>query len=93
MDAARRRRQQMSQVSAKREVFVAKTFKMLVDETVLSDEHPVFGNYVYIVDNTFARCNWIESTVGEWKRREGHKEIRRCNLFQHEGARIGDRVE
>ena len=91
MDATRRRRQQ-NQVT-KSESFVAKTFKMLSDETVLPDDYPVLGMYVYIVDNTFARCNWIESTVGEWKRREGHKEIRRCNLFQHEGARLGDRVE
>ena len=91
MDDARRRRQQ-NQVP-KSEPFVAKTFKMLSDETVLPDDYPVLGMYVYIVDNTFARCNWIESTVGEWKRHGGHKEIRRCNLFQHEGARIGDRVE
>lgn len=83
----------MNRVIGKPEPFVPKTFKLLVDETVLPDEQPVFGMYVYIVDNVFARCNWIESTVGEWKRKEGLKEIRRCNLFQHEGARLGDRVE
>lgn len=89
MDAIRRRRQERSFIPV---LFVPKEFKLLPSETVLSDEHPVFGMYVYIVDNKFVRCMWTESTVGEWKRKEGHREIRRCDLFGHDGARLGDKV-
>ena len=90
MDATRQRRKLQS---TKIQPFVPKTFKLLPEETVMPDEHPVHGMYVYIVDMRFARCMWTESTVGEWKRKEGIQEIRRCNLFGHEGARLGDKVE
>ena len=73
--------------------FVPKIFKLLPDETVLPDEHPIHGMYVYIADNRFTRCMCLEGTVGEWKRKEGFREIRRCQLFGHDGARLGDIVE
>ena len=89
MDTARRRRQSSNSAV---QPFIQKTFKLLSDETVLPDDYPINGMYIYIVDNVFTRC-WIEGTVGEWKRQAGLKEVRRCKLFEHEGARLGDRVE
>ena len=89
MDAARRRRHQQAGVIRP---FVPKTFKLLAEETILPDDYPVNGMYIYIVDNVFTRC-WLEGTVGEWKRQAGLKEVRRCKLFDHEGARLGDKVE
>ena len=62
-------------------------------ETVLSDDTPVHLDYVYIADNVFVRCPLWDATVREWKGRLGLKEIRRCDLFDHPGAKLGDRVE
>jgi hypothetical protein len=33
------------------------------------------------------------STVARWKARRRYTEVRRCNLFEHVDARLGDRVE
>ena len=72
------------------------TFKRLLTETILPDNYPVHDMYVYIVDNRFKRfdifigeCRHV-STVGQWKKAGGYKEIRRCELFGHEGAKLGD---
>ena len=70
-----------------------KTFKLLPAETVLEDDYPVHGDYVYIIDNVFARCPIIEGTVADLKRATGAKEIRRCEIFAHDDARLGDKVE
>ena len=69
---------------------------LLKSETILPDYYPVHDMYVYIVDNKFTRFDCMKSnarTVGEWKELHGVKEIRRCDLFGHDGARLGDRVE
>jgi hypothetical protein len=73
----------------------SKIFKLRPDETVLEDDYPIVSMYVYICDNRFTRFEFLEDdfTVAAWKRRAGFKEIRRCHLFGHEGARLGDRVE
>ena len=90
MDACRLKRLKGNVVSTP---FVPKTFKLLPDETILPDDYPVHAMYVYIADNKFVRCMWLDGTVEEWKRKEGFKVIRRCRLFDHEGARLGDIVE
>ena len=90
MDACRQNRRKGSAFVT---TFIPRTFKLLPEETVLPDDHPVYGMYVYIADNKFTRCMWLDGTVGEWKRKEGFSEIRRCHLFGHEGARLGDLVE
>lgn len=70
------------------------THKLLESETVLPDDYPVFPMYIYIVDNVFSRFEFPEpSTVGEFKNKTGAKEVRRCALFDHPDARLGDRVE
>lgn len=70
------------------------TFKLLPAETVLGDDYPVHPMYLYIVDGVFAKFNGnMSDTVGNWKKWCNIKEIRRCEMFGHEGARLGDRVE
>lgn len=59
-------------------------------EHVLEDGYPIVNGYVYIVDGVFTRANF-EGTVADWKR-VGKKEVRRCDLFKHPGARLGDRA-
>lgn len=68
--------------------------KLLPSETVMPDDANIFPMYVYIVDGVFTRYH-LDSpiTVGEWKRVGNKKEIRRCDLFGHPGARLGDKVE
>ena len=61
-------------------------------ETVLGDDYEVHAGYVYIADGVFARCE-RSGTVGEWRRRFGLSEVRRCDLFGHEWAMLGDRVQ
>ena len=71
-----------------------KTFKLNSSETILEDDYPIVFQYVYIVDNVFTRCdNFGSSTVAEWKHAIGAKEIRKCALFDHKGARLGDLCE
>lgn len=71
-----------------------KTYKLLPDEIVLADNYPVYYNYVYIGDMIFIRNDILmQGTVGQLKKELNLKEIRRCNLFGHKGARIGDKLE
>lgn len=71
-----------------------KTFALLPTETVMDDDDNVFAMYVYIKDGVFWRNDvLIEGSVLELKRATGAHEIRRCELFGHHGARLGDRVE
>lgn len=75
----------------KREI---KTFKRLPSETALEDDYPVNPMYVYIIDGFFDRSNCMDqTTVGEYKRQFNVKEMRRCDLFGHPGARLRDKVE
>jgi len=66
--------------------------KLLESETILEDSYPVFWDYVYIADMKFVRSD-IQGTVIDLKRDLGAKEIRRCEIFDHEGARLGDVLE
>ena len=69
-------------------------YKLLPNETVMPDDRPVFPGYVYICDSVLTRYEGIcETTIGKWKFHSVYKEIRRCNLWGHEGAELGDRVE
>ena len=66
-------------------------WKLLENETILGDDYNIFEGYVYIVDGIFTKSP-ASGKVNEWKELEGVKEIRRCDLFGHEGARLGDKV-
>jgi len=65
--------------------------KLIETETILEDDYPVYAMYCYIVDNVFTR-SMIQGTVLDLKRDLDAKEVRKCDLFAHPGARIGDRV-
>ena len=69
------------------------THKLTQSEAVLDDDYPLTPSYVYIFDGVFRRFEGSETTVGRWKKAANVKEIRRCDLFDHPGARLGDRVE
>jgi hypothetical protein len=66
--------------------------KLLPSETVLPDDYPMYGGYVYIIDGVFQRSN-ESCPVSEYKRLTGAREIRRCDIFGHPDARLGDSVE
>lgn len=67
-------------------------FDLLPTETVLEEDYPIVATYVYICDGVFTRSP-SDMTVSVWKARKNFKEIRRCNLFGHDGARLGDQVK
>ena len=56
------------------------------DETVLPDDHPVYGGYFYLADGKVYRSRWHDVTVAELKHREGFKEVRRCNWRRYNGT-------
>jgi hypothetical protein len=66
-------------------------YKFSPDETVLEDSYPVHTGYVYIFDGVFYKSP-LTGTVADLKQL-GAKEVRRCDLFGHKGAKLGDKVE
>jgi hypothetical protein len=62
---------------------------MPLNEPVLDDDYPIYGDYLYVVDGKPYVSNWHDITVGELKRREGFKEIRRYDM---QGRGWGDEV-
>lgn len=70
------------------------THKLLKSETVLPDNYSMFPNYAYIADNVFIICKFdTEINVSEFKKKTRTKEVRRCEIFGHPDAKLGDRVE
>jgi len=69
------------------------THELLPSETVLPEDGHIHPGYVYICDGHFTRYDgWDSVTLLEWKRQAGFKEVRRCDLFGHKGAHLGDEV-
>lgn len=66
-------------------------YKLLESESVLEDDYPIHKGFVYIVDGVFMKSP-AEGTVKDWKEIGGVGEVRKCNLFGHQFARLGDRV-
>jgi hypothetical protein len=52
-----------------------------LNEPVLPDDYPVYGDYLYVVDGKLYRSDWHDITVRQLKAREGFKEIRRCDIY------------
>ena len=58
-----------------------------LNEPILEDDYPIYGNYVYVVDGKVVRSDYHEITVRQWKyylyRDTGTlpKEIRRCDIL------------
>jgi hypothetical protein len=81
-------------VKGSRPILVPLTHKLLPEETVLEDDHPVHWDYIYIVDGVVMQSP-VNGTVLDLRRAVQAKEVRRYKIF-HESrakARIGDRVE
>jgi len=57
-----------------------------IDEKLLPDDYPVYGDYFYLADGKVYRSDWHDVTVGELKRREGFKEVRTCNWRRYNGT-------
>ena len=67
-------------------------FQLLSGEHILNKDYQIYPGYVYIMDNVFTQWNGNETTVGLLLTSGRAREIRRCELFNHPGARIGDIV-
>jgi hypothetical protein len=61
-------------------------------ETVLPDDYPIYVDYIYLADGKVYRSDYHEITVAELKRREGFREVRRCDWrwFNGTNAQIRD---
>lgn len=57
-----------------------------LNEPILPDNYPVFGNYLYVCDGKVVMCDLLDGTVADLKRDlRSHykleaKEIRRCDI-------------
>jgi hypothetical protein len=56
------------------------------NEEILPDDYPVYGNYLYVADGKVIMSDWHGVTVGYMKRKEGFKEVRRCNICARKAA-------
>ena len=56
------------------------------DEEILPDDYPIYGNFFYVADGKVYVSDWHDITVGQLKRREGFKEVRRCNAAARRAA-------
>jgi hypothetical protein len=52
-----------------------------LDEPILEDDYPIYGDYLYVTDGKLYRSDWHGITVRELKGREGFKEVRRCDIY------------
>ena len=66
--------------------------KLLSEETILDDSYPVYIGFVYIADMKFVRSP-LTGSILSLKKELGAKEIRRCELFRHGNAKLGDELE
>ena len=66
-------------------------YKRLKNEVVLEDSYLVHQGYVYIMDGVVRRST-INGDVGKLKVEMGVQKIRKCSLYGHLSAVIGDEV-
>lgn len=51
-----------------------------LNEPILADDYPIYGDYLYVADGKVVRSDWHGITAREFKQREGITELRRCDL-------------
>ena len=51
-----------------------------LDEPILPDDYPIYGDYWYVADGKPIRSDWHDITARQFKNREGIKELRRCDM-------------
>jgi hypothetical protein len=52
-----------------------------LDEPILPDDYPIYGDYWYVADGKPVRSDWHDITAAQLKRAIGAKELRRCDLL------------
>lgn len=78
----------------KKQVEEPKVWHLRESEIELPDDYPIITEYVYIADTVVTRSK-VDTTAGEWKRRNGVKSLRRCDLFAPErenNFKVGDLI-
>lgn len=60
--------------------------EILPSERILEDDYPIYGGYYYIADGKIYESDWHDITVAELKKREGFKEVRRCDIYGRKKA-------
>jgi hypothetical protein len=60
---------------------------MIIEENVLPDDYPVYGDYLYVADGKVYRSDWHGITVRQLKIREGFKEVRNCDIMGRQNRR------
>jgi len=50
-----------------------------LDEPILPNSYPVYGDYLYVVDGKVTRSD-VFGNVHDLKRNTGGKEVRRCDI-------------
>jgi hypothetical protein len=53
-----------------------------LNEPILPDDYPIYGDYLYIVDGKVYRSDWHDITARELKYRLKANEIRRCDAVR-----------
>lgn len=62
-------------------------FGIVLNEQPLDDNHPVYGDYLYVCDGKVIRCNLLEGTVRDMKRDLFHyhkmevKVVTSCDIY------------
>lgn len=51
-----------------------------LNEPILEDNYPIYGNYLYVVDGRVYVSDYHDISVRELKAREKFKEVRRCDM-------------
>jgi hypothetical protein len=57
------------------------TMSVELNERVLEDDYPIFGDYLYVVDNDVYRSDWHGITVAELKKKLNATTIMNCDIF------------
>lgn len=52
----------------------------VLDEPILEDDYPIYGDYLYVADGKVYRSDWHGITARQLKQREGFKSLRRCDI-------------
>lgn len=55
--------------------------KSPLNENILPDDYPVYGDYLYVADGKVIRSDFHGVTVGFLKKKLGVSEIRNCDIL------------
>lgn len=50
------------------------------NETLLPDDYPIYGNYLYVADGKVVMSDWHGITAKQFRAKENVRELRRCNI-------------